>query len=354
MMIRLLDETLSASTHCASEGEIENTGMMIIDGTQYCNWSRAIFEEMRAGGVSAVHVTIAYHEDFRQTVQVISDWNRRFIDHADLIAHATTAEMIAAAHASGRTAIIFGMQTAGPIESDLGMVEIMHTLGVRFMQLSYNNQSLLCAGWQEPVDSGVTRFGREVIAEMNRLGMVIDLSHSGERSTLEAIDLSARPVTVSHANPSWWRETKRNKSDAVIKALAHRGGMLGFSLYPHHLQGGSDCALQDFTSMIRDVGDRIGAANIGIGSDLCQGQPDAIVQWMRIGRWTVPSADSTDAKATFPAQPQWFQSNRDFANISDGLAGAGFNKSEIEGIMGRNWFRFMQDAFSPQTTVAKG
>jgi membrane dipeptidase len=328
--------------------------MMIIDGTQYCNWTRGIFDEMKAGGVAAVHVTIAYHEDFRQTVQVISDWNRRFIDHADLIVHATTAEMIGAAYATGRTAIIFGMQTPGPIESDLGMVEIMHTLGIRFMQLSYNNQSLLCSGWQEPADSGVTRFGREVITEMNRLGMVIDLSHSGERSTLEAIDLSARPVTVSHANPSWWRETARNKSDAVIKALAKRGGMLGFSLYPHHLKGGSACTLEDFTAMVRDVADRIGTANIGIGSDLCQGQPDSVVQWMRIGRWTFPAAGSADAKATFPAQPAWFRSNRDFPKISEGLSRAGFNETEIKGIMGFNWFRFMQDAFVPLTAIAKG
>jgi membrane dipeptidase len=326
---------------------------MIIDGTQYCNWSRAIFEEMRAGGVTAVHVTVTYHEDFRQTVQVISDWNRKFIDHADLIVHATTAELIGAAHAIGRTAIIFGVQNPAPIECDLGMVEILHTLGIRFMQLSYNNQSLLCAGWQEPHDTGITRFGREVIAEMNRLGMVIDMSHSGERSTLEAIDLSARPIAVSHANPSWWRDTARNKSDAVIRALARRGGMFGFSLYPHHLKGGSACTLEDFTAMVRDVADRIGTANIGIGSDLCQGQPDAIVQWMRVGRWTFPGRHSVDAKATFPAQPSWFQSNRDFGKIRDGLAKAAFNETEIAGILGINWFRFMQDSFVPMRAHGK-
>jgi membrane dipeptidase len=326
---------------------------MIIDGTQYCNWSRTIFEEMRAGGVTAVHVTVAYHEEFRQTVQVISDWNRRFIDHAELIVHATTAELIGAAHAIGRTAIIFGIQNPAPIESDLGMVEILHTLGIRFMQLSYNNQSLLCSGWQEPHDTGITRFGREVIAEMNRLGMAIDMSHSGERSTLEAIDISARPITISHANPSWWRETARNKSDAVIRALAKRGGMLGFSLYPHHLKGGSACTLNDFTTMVRDVADRIGTANIGIGSDLCQDQPDAIVQWMRIGRWTFPDPDSADAKATFPVPPSWFQSNRDFGKIRDGLAKAGFKETEIAGILGMNWFRFMQDSFVPMRAHGK-
>jgi membrane dipeptidase len=324
---------------------------MIIDGTQYCNWSRPIFEQMRAGGVTAVHVTVAYHEGFREMVQVIADWNRRFIAHADLILHARTAADIEAASSSGRTAIIFGIQNPSPIESDLGLVEILHTLGVRFMQLSYNNQSLLCSGWQEPVDSGITRFGREVIAEMNRLGVVIDLSHSGERSTLEAIDLSARPVTISHANPSWWRGTKRNKSDTVIRALAKRGGMLGFSLYPHHLKNGSGCTLGDFTSMVRDVADRIGTDNIGIGSDLCQGQPDEVVQWMRIGRWTFPAAGSADANAVFPEQPDWFRDNRDFSKIRDGLTAAGFNDKEVAAILGENWFRFIKAAFESANLI---
>lgn len=320
---------------------------MIIDGTQYCNWSRAIFEEMRAGGVTAVNVTIAYHEGFHEIVQVIAEWNRRFIEHADLIAHARSTTDIEVAQKAGRTAIIFGSQNPLPIGSDLGLVEILHTLGLRFMQLSYNNQSLLCSGWQEPADSGVTRFGREVIGEMNRLGMVIDMSHSGERSTLEAIDISVRPITVSHANPSWWRDTKRNKSDAVIRALAKRGGLLGLSLYPHHLKDGSACTLEQFTGMVRDVADRIGAEHIGIGSDLCQGQPDQIVQWMRIGRWTFPPVDSTDAKATFPSQPDWFRDNRDFGKIRDGLLKAGFKDGEVEGILGLNWFRFMQSLFEP-------
>src|SRR5260370_12389002 len=95
----------------------------------------------------------------------------------------------------------------------------------------------------EQHEGGITRMGREVIREMNRLGMVIDMSHSGERTTLEAIGLSDRPIAVTHANPSWRRATARNKSATVLKALAERGGMLGLSLYPHHLQAGSSPTL---------------------------------------------------------------------------------------------------------------
>jgi membrane dipeptidase len=325
---------------------------MIIDGTQYCNWSRSIFEQMRAGRVTAVHVTVAYHEGLRETILGLTDWNRRFHEHSDLICHGRTTADIDKAKATGRTAIIFGMQTPAPIESDLGLVEILHALGIRFMQLSYNNQSLLGSGWQEPLDSGITRFGREVIREMNRLGMVIDMSHSGERSTMEAIALSRRPIAISHANPSWWRDTARNKSDAVIRALVERDGMLGFSLYPHHLKGGTACTLSDFTAMVRDIADRIGTANIGIGSDLCQGQPDSVVQWMRSGRWTFPPAGAADRLAAFPPQPAWFQGNQDFGKLRDGFADAGFSETEIAGILGGNWYRFMQASFEPFTEAA--
>ena len=162
--------------------------------------------------MSAVHATVSYHDGFRDTVRNLVEWNWRFRDHADLIFPGRSADDIAAAKASGRTAIFLGLQNPMPIEDDLGLVEILHELGIRFMQLTYNNQSLLGAGWMEAVDGGVTRMGREVIAEMNRLGMVIDMSHSGERTTLEAIELSTRPIAITHANPSWWRETGRNKS----------------------------------------------------------------------------------------------------------------------------------------------
>jgi membrane dipeptidase len=320
-------------------------GPTLIDGLQYCNWSREIFQQMRQGGMSAVHATVSYHDGFRDTVRNLVEWNWRFRDHSDLILLGRNADDIATAKASGRTAIFLGLQNPMPIEDDLGLVEILHELGIRFMQLTYNNQSLLGCGWMEAVDSGVTRMGREVIAEMNRLGMVIDLSHSGERTTLEAIELSTRPVAITHANPSWWRETGRNKSAAVVKALAETGGMLGLSIYPHHMRDGGATTLSDFCAMAAEVAAMIGVDNLGIGSDLCQGQPDIVVQWMREGRWTRP--DPRSAKAAFPAQPDWFGDNRDFAGLKVGLKAAGFSDSDIAKALGENWRKFMREAFRP-------
>ena len=328
---------------------MKRQGSYTIDGLQYANWSEKIFREMREGGVDAVHVTIAYHENFRETVLNMEQWNRWFERFPELICLARTAADITDAQASGKTAIVFGFQNPSPIEDDIGLVEILHSLGARFMQLSYNNQSLLATGCYEQNDPGITRMGKQVIKEMNRVGMVVDMSHSAERSTLEAIELSTRPIAITHANPQFWHQALRNKSDQVLKSLAASGGMLGFSMYPHHLAGAGDCTLASFCEMIVRTADLMGVDQIGFGSDLCQDQPDSVVEWMRVGRWTkeIDYGEGSADNAGFPPQPPWFTDNRDFSQLRTGLSEAGFSATEVNKIMGGNWFRFFADSFAP-------
>lgn len=322
---------------------------MRIDGLQYANWSETIFRQMRKGGLDAVHVTVAYHETFRETVLNLERWNRWFEQYPELIVPARTGDDVRRAREEGRTAIIFGFQNPSPIEDDIGLVEIVHTLGVRFMQLSYNNQSLLATGCYEAEDPGITRMGRQVIAEMNRVGLVVDMSHSAERSTLEAIEISSRPIAITHANPASWHPARRNKSDAVLKALAASGGMLGLSLYPHHLKDQSACTLEGFCEMAARTAELMGTEHIGIGSDLCQGQPDAVVEWMRNGRWSkaVDYGEGSAAAPGFPPPPCFFRDNRDFARIEDGLRAAGFDDKDCARIMGGNWIDFFDRSFGP-------
>ena len=319
-----------------------------IDNLQYCNWSPALFDEMREAGLSAIHATICYHENFRATVENMIAWNRHIEAHPDWLMPGLTGDDVREAHASGRTAIIYGFQNCSPMEDDIGLIEVLHQLGGRFMQLTYNNQSLLAAGCYEEEDSGLTRFGRQAIREMNRVGLVIDMSHSGERSSLEAIEASERPIAVTHANPAWWHPARRNKSDDLIKALAESGGMIGFSIYPHHLKDGGDCTLEEFCSMIAECAERYGVKALGIGSDLCQGQPDSVVAWMRNGRWTRETdfGEGSADNPGWPPQPKWFSRIRDFPNIAAGLEAKGFAKSDVEAVMGGNWLRFYDENFT--------
>ena len=323
--------------------------MHLIDNLQYANWSEKIFRQMQEGGVNAVHVTIAYHETFRETVANIEIWNRWFERFPKLIFQGRTSDDVRRAKTEGRTAIFFGFQNPSPIEDDIGLIEIWHSLGARFMQLTYNNQSLLATGCYEANDTGITRMGRQVIKEMNRVGLVIDMSHSAERSTLDAIEISERPIAITHANPAFWHPARRNKSDDVLRALGQSGGMLGFSMYPHHLKNKSDCTLASFCEMIKRTADFMGIDNIGLGSDLCQDQPDSVVEWMRVGRWSkeIDYGEGSASDAGFPPMPNWFGDNRHFGNIADGLMAHGFSRADTAAVMGENWLRFYDKNFSP-------
>jgi membrane dipeptidase len=326
---------------------------ILVDSTQYSNWSGRHFAEMHDAGMAAVCATICYHENFRETVANICAWNRRFEDHARYIMPCRSGADILAARAQGRTAILFALQNCSAIEDDIGLVAILRDLGVGIMQLSYNNQSLLATGCYEKADSGITRFGAQVIAEMNRVGMIVDMSHSGERSTREAIEISERPIAITHANPSDWHPSKRNKSRDLISRIALSRGMLGLSLYPHHLRDGTACTLASFCRMVAETAEVHGVSCLGIGSDLCQDQPDSVVEWMRNGRWSRERdlGEGSLGCPGFPQQPSWFRSTRDFPALADGLAAHGFSEAEANAILGGNWFRFLSEGLRPQQSV---
>jgi len=313
-----------------------------IDNLQYCNWSRKIFEINRSAGLDAVHVTIVYHEDFDELQLEIKKWEKLFHENSDLIFPGKNFHDIDKANKENKTAIFFGFQNCSPIEDDIKLVEKVHELGCRFMQLTYNNQSLLATGCYEKVDSGVTNFGREVIREMNRVGLVVDMSHSAEKSTLDAIDLSEKPIAVTHANPSFWHSAKRNKSSELLKILSDSGGMLGLSLYPHHLKDNTNCTLDSFCEMVAKTAEIMDVKKIGIGSDLCLDHPDTVVEWMRNGSWSKSKnfGEGSKNKPGFPKQPEWFLDARGFSNIEKGLKKVGFSDTETHGILGNNWYKF--------------
>ncbi len=277
-----------------------------IDNLQYCNWSREIFQINNEAKLDAVHVTIAYHEDFDEVKKNVETWKKHFQEYKN------------------------------------GLVESVHKMGARFMQLTYNNQSLLATGCYEKTDSGVTRMGKEVIKEMNRIGVVIDMSHSAEKSTLDAIELSTKPIAITHANPSFWFAAKRNKSNEVLKELAKSGGMLGLSLYPHHLKDTSDCTLESFCEMAAQTAELMGIKHIGVGSDLCLKQPNSVVEWMRNGTWTKTKdyGEGSSSNPHFPKQPNWFEDARGFNNLEKGLKNVGFQETEVNDILGNNWYNF--------------
>jgi len=314
---------------------------MLIDALQYILPSRAVFLQMREANMSAVHVTVGYHENFLSVVENLQSWNYWFEECGDLISRAMTHSDILAANVAGKTAILFGLQNPLPFSADLARVELLHQLGIRFCQITYNQQSLLGSGCFEPCDSGLTAFGREVVNEMNRVGMIIDLSHAGHKTAMDVVAFSKRPVTVTHANPHKWHRVPRNLNCDLLQAIYDTGGMVGFSLYPHHLNQGSRCTLTSFSEMVADMIRCYGTKMFGIGSDLCQDQPDKVVNWMRNGHWRKSPVPS----AAFPEPVGWFSDNSDFPGLAIGLRGAGLSEPEISGILGENWITFWEKGF---------
>ena len=320
-----------------------------IDALQAGAWDRDLFLELRAGGLTAVHVTLAFWEDARATLSQIGNWHRRFEAHSDLVMPVRTGRDIETARQLGKTGIIFGFQNASPIEDDLALVQVFHELGVRIMQLTYNNQSLIGAGCYETSDGGISRFGREVIREMNRVGMIIDLSHSAERTSREAIEASERPVAITHANPQSFHNSLRNKSDALLHALAGADGMLGFSAYPLHI-GGAGTTLESFCRMIADTVEIMGIDRVGLGTDLCRNLSADYLDWMRSGRWTkeIDPGEAATPSGGWPEWPEWYGTAADFPNFARGLAAVGFDETATGKILGGNWMRFFSDGFAPR------
>ena len=180
--------------------------------------------------------------------------------------------------------------------------------------------------------------------------MIIDMSHSGEQSTLETIELSQRPIVISHANPLSFHSIPRNKSETVLKALSESGGLLGFSLFPMHLKDGARCTLDSFCEMVARTAEFMGVEHLGIGSDLCQSQPRSVMQWMGKGRWMkdISIVENRNKAFQWPESVSWFQDNRDFANIAQGLLKQGFHDQEVANIMGLNWLRVLQSGLQPE------
>ncbi len=314
----------------------------VIDGIEINNWDRTMLEQLHEGGVSGVHATVAVWEDARRTLDRLITWQHLFAGNADLVRPALTSQDIRDAHAQGRTGVLLGFQNTAPFEDDPGLVEVFHRLGVRIVQLTYNVQNLAGNSCYDEEDGGLTSYGRVLVGEMNRLGMLIDCSHVGDRTTREAIDASDGPIAITHANPRWFCDSPRNKPDHVIEALTKAGGVLGVTLYPNFI-GGAQTGLDTFCSMVVKLADQVGIEHVAIGSDLACGWDDKDLARLRHGKLQLnPPA------ATWPEWQPWFTSAADFPRLQEGLLAAGLDEEGTQAVLGANWLRLYADVLDPR------
>jgi membrane dipeptidase len=321
---------------------------MLIDGLQCGHFNRDVFAELRRADLSAVTVTCGFWEGTVESLDSLARWRDLVAANSDLVRIARTADEIRAAQRDGLTAIVLGFQNANLLEGRVRFVELFAELGVRVIQLTYNNQNELGGSCYEAEDSGLARFGREVIAEMNRAGVLVDLSHVGDRTTLDAIRCSTKPVAVTHANPQRLFDHKRNKSDAVLAALAETGGVLGCATY-RNITGDEYCrTLEAWCGMVARTVEIMGIDHVAIGTDRSHGHTKADYDWMRMGRWTrgVDYGAGSAARPGKAPPPDWFTEVHHLGLIPSGLRGVGFSPDEVDRITSGNWLRLYGDVFA--------
>ena len=320
---------------------------IFIDGLEYVNWNRGLLEKAHAGGLTAIHATLVYWENTKESFERIDYWDDLIQSNNDILMHVKKSSDILVAKKSNKVGIVYGFQNSAPIANDIFLLEKFFLRGLRFMQLTYNNQTPLAGGCYEKNDSGISRFGEMVIEEMNRLGMIVDLSHAGRQTCLDAIKLSQKPVAISHANPNFFHKSIRNIDDDVLKQLANKNGFIGLSVYPYHLKNHGNCKLEDFCGMIKQLINIIGEDNIGIGSDLCVNWPNDVVMWMRNGKWTkkIDYGESKDKNANWPKPVSWYSKPEDLSSFLKGMILNNINEKTAIKIAGANWFNFMANHF---------
>lgn len=313
----------------------------IVDALQCGTFDRPVLEKLVKGGFGCVTPTLGFWGGAVEGFDAVAEWYDFERANADLMCIARTVGDIRESIADGKVAFLLGFQNSGQFEGRIRYVELFAALGVRITQLTYNIQNEIGSSCYEPTDTGLSRFGREVVREMNRFGMLIDCSHVGDRTTLDAISESQRPIGITHANAASLFPHKRNKSDEVLKALAENGGVIGCAAY-RNITPESACATVDgWAEMIARTVDIIGIDHVGFGTDEGHHVGQTELDWMRYGRWTRTEQYGAGSKSNSgpSSPPDWLPEVYRLADVPAALARVGFSNDEIAKLCMENWLR---------------
>lgn len=313
---------------------------IVIDGLIIAKWSRDLFEDMRRGGLTAANCTVSVWEGFQATVDNIAMVGKMMRDNADLVTPVHTTADIRRAKAEGRTGIILGFQNTSAFEDKLGYVEVFKRLGVGIVQMCYNTQNLVGTGCYER-DGGLSGFGREVVAEMNRVGIMCDLSHVGPKTSEEVILESKKPVCYSHCLPSGLKEHPRNKSDAELKFIADHGGFVGVTMFAPFLKRGIDSTVDDYAEAIEYVMNLAGEDAVGIGTDFTQGHDKGFFEWLTHDKGYARRL--TDFGKI--VNPLGIRTVGEFPNLTETLVKRGMPERVVRKVMGENWLRVLGEVW---------
>ncbi|MGE3712290.1 MAG: dipeptidase [Hyphomicrobiaceae bacterium] len=321
---------------------------IVIDGLIASNWGRPVFESMHQGGLTAANCTCSYWESFRDTMRNIGQWYRWFSEYSDIIMPVYSTADIKRAKTENKVGIVLGFQNTSAIEDQLDALGLFKQLGVGVMQLTYNTQNFVGSGCWEDADGGLTGFGREVVEEMNHRRIVIDLSHTSAKTAEAAIHHSRQPVAYSHICPAGLFSHARNKTDEQMREIVKRGGFVGVATYPPFMAQGKDATLDDAVTVFEYVINICGEENVGIGTDMTQGQDAKFFDWLRSDKGYARRMVSTPGR-TPPSMPG-MSTLADYGNLTAAFERRGWSERRIRGVLGENWLRFLGDVWGGATS----
>lgn len=310
--------------------------------------SGAVLQQALASGVTGINWTVST-PDFEGTVESISFVEGLVESERSHFLIVREQADLDRAKQDKKIGIMLGFQHPQPLETDLKRITIFRRLGVRIMQLTYNNRGLFGDGCLEPRNGGLTKLGRQAVMRMNELGVAIDLSHCGQRTTAEGIEASTRPVLITHAGCSAVHPHPRNKDDRELRALADRGGVIGIYLMPYLVASPTSPTRVHVIEHLDHALKVCGADHVGVGSDgVLDTFPDTAEQRKAFAK------DMANRKKLGIAAPEEdrppfspdLNTPQRMEIIAAELQKKGYNDDVVEKVMGKNFYRVLGEIWS--------
>jgi membrane dipeptidase len=318
------------------------------------NWNRwtggdgmtdAEIETFKTSGLNVMHQSIGIggptsYDDAVMYMASCNGFIARLSDHFARVDRAADMEHI---KSKGKVGLILGIQNAEQFRTAAD-VPTFHAMGLRCAQLTYNSQNLLGSGSTERIDGGVTDYGAEIIKKMNEVGMLVDVSHSGDRTTLDAIELSAKPIAITHSNCRALNAHPRLKTDEAIQKLAAKDGVMGISGVRMFVLDHEPTTIEHIVDHIDHVKKLVGIEHVGIGSDSdLQGYDDLPPEMQKALRAAYKSSYAFREKIDI----EGFDHPRKAFDLTEALIRRGYSNSEITAVLGGNFKRLLETVWTP-------
>jgi membrane dipeptidase len=313
---------------------------IVVDSTCPPSFWRPHFKEWIKGGATACGLSVGAMMGGAYTTFYDLGSVYKLIRETPELRLATSVADIRAANAEGILAVMLCFQGTEAIEYEPALLEGFWRLGVRVIQLAYNRRNPLCDGCEEPSDAGLSVLGRRVVAEVNRLRIVVDVTHTGVRSSLEAVEASTAPVIASHSNAWAVQENRRNLPDELIKAIAESGGVIGMNGFPSFVAPGEHPTLDQLIDHMVYIDELVGPGHVGLGIDYYEGTMDDYERLVAEGIWSPENYGPPPYR-----YPGALERPGGLPALTERLLERGYDEQGVRGILGENWLRVYEQVW---------